>query len=298
MTKNHPIIALFLIYSIVVNSQNLYGVFDSETKLPIQFCALSFKNYNDGIYTSKDGRFMLPDYLNSNDTIYISHLAYNTSIISKNTLKDSVFLNLKIQELKEVIVKNTKPKRFLFGYNKGGNLSRALDRNQELAILMLPKKNCDNCLLDKLTIPIKKYSYKEIDGKLKKIEPKFISVIKLLIYSVKDNLPYEIVLQKPIFIEVSQNSLDEIIIDLSDEFIKLTENGLFISLSKIENSNQEFNFLPLLRYTKNKSKTVNTVSYYRNVFGNNNWESINKLYAKGDINKEYNLALKLDVLKY
>lgn len=279
--------------------KNTYIIIDQTNNKALPYATIKLPKYKNGLYSDFNGKFLLPKYVNGKDSINISYLGYYEKKLLVSKVKDSIFLNPKSENLEEVILRKEKSKRLVYGYRSNGSLTWSLDKDYELGTLIQPRKNCNNCMVDKLIIPIKKFTLKKINGEIIQIFPKFRTIMKLLIYSVKDGLPNEIILNKPIFIEVNQETSNELVISLSDEFIEYNKDGIFISLSKIESTSEEYNYLPLLLFTKKKSKTIIASSYFRTIFiDNNKWLPIKDRLSKIDLKKEYNLELKLEILEY
>lgn len=94
---------------------------------------------------------------------------------------------------------------------------------------------------------------------------------------MKVNLPHQLLTNTPILIKYSNNSKNSIIIDLSNEYIKFDENGIFICLEitgEVDENGAIINKLnprPGFVFTDKKTKDFNNhKAFYKTKF-NNKW---------------------------
>lgn len=290
-----------MFYTIPLYCQNkVYCVLDKTTNQTLPFATIKFIKTQTGLYSDAYGKFTIPVNIPKDDSISISYIGYKPEYYKIEKINDSIFLNQKVEELQEIKLTNKKLKKIVFGSSKNMNLSWHIDPNQELAILMKPSDECKNCYLNKIKIPISKKTIINDGIDFKMIKPDFNSVFKVNIYSVENEKPsYTSLLKNPIIINSNQNSPDIISIDISSEFVKFSNRGVFISIEMIGNigDSQEKSLLPLFRFSRAKTAQTNSISFYRNVFDANSWipiSGINPLIIK----KNYNLGIELIVDKY
>jgi hypothetical protein len=106
-------------------------VIDSETKAPISFATLRFKNKSAGVITNANGDFQLPiRYLRLADTVIISCIGYNNKLLVTNQLLGTELNTIKLTtsatQLGEIQIRAKRPPRL------------SADRIIELAIERIP----------------------------------------------------------------------------------------------------------------------------------------------------------------
>ena len=87
-------------------------VVDKESKLYIPYATLITQPFTAGTYTSEIGKYCISIYPDT-DSILISCVGYQNFSVSKSQflLQDTLFLEVSINQLKEVVVKKEKKKR-------------------------------------------------------------------------------------------------------------------------------------------------------------------------------------------
>ncbi len=92
------------------NSKELLcKVLDTESKYPVSFATIRFENVQKGVIADEEGDFRLPlDYKESNKTIIISSIGFETLKVSVSTLKNGIvniiYLKPRIETLNAVLI--------------------------------------------------------------------------------------------------------------------------------------------------------------------------------------------------
>lgn len=293
------IILIFIFsHQIAYSQQRKSIVLDSFNNKVLPFSTIKILGKQTGVYGLDDGSFSLPLSINATDSLEVSHVGYKTLKLTYKTLKDTVFLIPKINELEEIIISNKNWKSKTISTTKVKTTDWFLGFNEELATLVKPNIKCNNCILKTITIPIGKKTVREIKGTPKVTYPDFDAVLELNFYSVKENRPSLVsLLNKAIFINVNQDSSETIVLNLSEEYISLDKNGIYISI-EILTSLEEINrnsFLPSFKITTSKNKKSTANSFYRNEFIDNEWLLISER-TNFFIKEDSNLVLGIEVL--
>ncbi|WP_136468961.1 carboxypeptidase-like regulatory domain-containing protein [Flagellimonas onchidii] len=116
-------ILLFLLFQILnphVFSQKIEmtgTIADAETKEPIEFVNIGILNKNKGTISNSNGKFKLEIPIeHSKDSLTISHVSYRSIKVAIENFNDrTIFLELRTNELAEVIVSNKKKKKRKIG---------------------------------------------------------------------------------------------------------------------------------------------------------------------------------------
>jgi hypothetical protein len=208
-------------------------VIDNSNNEPISFVNIGIVGKNIGTVSNKDGKFQLElnDKFNS-DTLRISCIGYESLNFmiwdfKKKALTDGlqhIKLIPKVFQLSEVIVTPKKIKTIKLGNSNSNSGSRFLTDSSGLGseiglIIRLPRKEKDYY--------IKKLNFNVADKNFDTIHA------RVNIYNLKNGLPNNNILERPIYIEITTDGL--ISIDLRKYNIRMKED-FFIS---IENFNEK-----------------------------------------------------------
>jgi hypothetical protein len=284
--KNY-IIILFI--SHLCAGQNL-NVYDSKTKAGIPY-AIVFVD-TSGYYTNHEGKLNLNKL--AFDSIIISHLNYKKLSLKRKEIKDSTFLNSKINSLNEISIIdyngfNSKllktPKKFM---------NVVMVKNSEIITCYCPKNSkYDEAIITELNF---KLGNKKQHLDAEKIEDQQV-VLKLNIYENKNQYPV-----KPLFSYASKTFwLKEIIenkydfyFDISHNPIEIQKNGFCLGLEhlKFYDLKDKYKIKQLFFETfKDKSKTFNAKTYlYYPLRNNDSIISNNKFHES--FFKQMNIDLK------
>ncbi|MCQ9640709.1 carboxypeptidase-like regulatory domain-containing protein [Chryseobacterium sp. WG14] len=181
-----------LLLTISICAQKISGTVKNENKEVISYCSISFGNENISTITDSNGNYSLeiPQNANKNDEIIFESNGYESKNLSINeiTQNSNIILNKRVYAIQEINVSGKKTKRETIGAEKRPMLtfSKMFDKNkptveqgQIFDIYNWTKLNSYNFYI----IPSSRF--KEI-------------TLKLNIYSVKDGLPYQSLLNENI----------------------------------------------------------------------------------------------------
>ncbi|WP_162497593.1 carboxypeptidase-like regulatory domain-containing protein [Aureibaculum marinum] len=205
-----------------------YTIIDSLSKEPIAYVNVLMIKDNSGFYSNEQGLFKLSN-ISLNDSISISCLGYKTILEKVKNLKDTIYLPPKFEQLDDINLSTKKPVIKKVGFKKN-KLMWYPEADFQIGMLLKPAKN-EKAFVNKITIRTNKslsFYYKE-----HKKTPNYNSIIKLMLFSIKDNLPNKPLLTKPIIINCSEKSDKNIEVDLSEEFIIYDVEGLFIAVEMV-----------------------------------------------------------------
>ena len=275
-------------------SQN-HVIVDSITKEPIAYANIKFVKEDGGSYSNDKGVFKIKNTFR--DSIQISCLGYSSITRDVSNLRDTIFLVPGVQKIKEVVIHSGKPKLKKIGFKKS-NLNWFGSANLQLGLLIKPTKENENTYINSILIPVKnKHSNINKD----KIDENFNSIIKISVFSVKNDLPNEILLEAPITIYCNQSTGKVIEVDISNEYVQLEPTGVFICIEMVgEVSNgviiNQLNFLPALKFTNKKTKDFTFYKSFIKPKTSNSWQEID--YKKMGLDKQIFLALTLMLSTY
>jgi hypothetical protein len=232
MTKIVSLLFIFLgLYS---HAQNKSIVCDSLNKTPVAFATYMYSGSNTDAYMTDVNGVMVINKLQS-DKMILSCIGYATKTISLKTLPDTIFLNRKNIELDEVVVtkyvsKKTytqigyhdeKPRTFKVPFGNfaksGGKIERAF------FAVYIPNKDSLNGIVSKLNFRVRKESNKET------------CYIRPYIYTIENGQAVHELLNENIVIEVSKKK-EILTIDVEDRNIIFPDNGFFLCLEMLENT--------------------------------------------------------------
>ncbi|MDA7724220.1 carboxypeptidase-like regulatory domain-containing protein [Flavobacteriaceae bacterium] len=275
-------------------SQN-HVIVDSKTKEPIAYANIKFIKEDGGRYSNDKGVFKIKN--NIKDSIQISCLGFSSITREVSNLKDTIFLVPDVQKIKEVVIQSGKSKLKKIGFKKS-NLNWFGSANIQLGLLIKPTKENENTHINSILIPVKnKHSNINKD----KIDKNFNSIIKMSVFSVKNDLPHEILVEAPITIKCNQNTGNIIEVDISNEYVQLEPTGVFVCIEMVgEVSNgviiNQLNFLPALKFTNKKTKDFTFFKSFVKPKTSNSWHEFD--YKKMGLDKQIFLALKLMLSTY
>jgi hypothetical protein len=266
--KSFSILAI-LYFSIFVSfSQNFSGqIIDVESGKPIPYTNIGIIGKTVGTGSDANGFFNIePNSKFDNDTLGISCIGYvskkyqirNFKDDVKNSEKIKIELLPKIYQLNEITVKPFKPKIYTLGNycdanSSYGNAFYSKQLGTEIGVLIkLPRKN-NKAYLQSFRFYIGEFTFDKFP-------------VRLNIYNLKNNRPYENILTEPIYIEITSEG--EHIIDLENYNIILDED-FFISLEYYKIPDRT---IGKLIFCANHRKNINKGNSYFRFTSQSNWE--------------------------
>lgn len=121
------IIGFIIFLPHVANCQVNSILVDEKSKDPIPYASIYIKNQMKGTSSNGDGSFEL--LIDANDSLIISSIGYETQILAGRYVSDTIFLETKILELKEVQAKPKKRNKLFPAQNRLGNVNRTFFKN-------------------------------------------------------------------------------------------------------------------------------------------------------------------------
>jgi hypothetical protein len=209
--------------------QSITGVLvSSKSRQPIQYANIGIVGENVGTVTDVNGIFdFYVDSKYDNDTLLFSVIGYKTRFIKIADLRKKdehiVLLDERTYELTEVIVKPKIFKQQTLGVTASfKGFSAGFKDNilgYELGILMKVKKTA---FIQKVNINIAHCSYDTI-------------FYRLNIYKVRSEMAFENILQEPVYIEMTKESVKgQIQIDLQSRNI-VVDGDFLVTLEHVKN---------------------------------------------------------------
>lgn len=222
-----------LLLSLLIFSNTLFAqitpfegkILDQDTKAPVAYAHLSFKNSSIGVSTTEKGVFNLvveTKYLDSK--VLISSLSYQDTLVSAKALLNKPFyLKAKTETLEEVVIGEYDPKEVTFGTLKGKKEGMLSKRNTTMVAQFIKNFNkntkCD--YIKNITFTFKENWHSPANVRL-----------RILSKDQNKGTPDQDLLTKNIIIDVfkSQKTYS---MDLSEFYIQVPEDGFFIALEKL-----------------------------------------------------------------
>lgn len=285
-----------------VYSQN-FIVVDSLTKEPLPYATI--KTENGGVYTNENGIFLLNE---KTKEVQISYMGYYDFISDVTNLKDSVFLTPKTIILKEITIAKNNSSSQKIGFLKKAKQITSLPLNPkgEIIICLVPNPKYINSYIEQIEFPLNRVKHYNKKDKLYKNAP---AVVRINIYTLENNLPKEKIYSS-VPIKFIMSEREKILLDLSDEMIQLTENGVCFGIEMIGRINDKGEFVEENSYTRpiltdQESKEYKAITYSTSSI----LKSKNELYPINKINENlvrdikkykpqnYNLAIGLVIKK-
>lgn len=240
---------IFLI-NFTVYSQNKYSVLDNETEEVVSFASVNFLN-GFGMFSNENGEFEIED--ESLDYIEISHLNYQTKKVHLPSQTNKIIYleknNIVLEEVSISNQKTKKRKKKKFkskANNQNIHSSATLATSGRSVFLKINlNKNDEIYYVDKISINTvtekNQLSLFEVD--------KTISVlIKYNIHENIDGIPSMPIQQDEYVCIKGKDLFKNIEIKFKDE-IKIEEEGIFISITYLGQTDKECNLLNNTPYT-------------------------------------------------
>lgn len=267
------IVLLFPAFFFKTHSQNVL-VLDSINKKPIPFVNIFIGN-NKGTYTNEYGYFNINR--KSKDTLFLSHITYNSLQIKVSEIKDTLFLSPNAIILKEIIINKGKQQTKFIDFPKRNSSygSWPITSMSEIVTLIIPSKKNENSKIQKLEFNLLKNKFNGFGNNLK-------TAFRINIYSTKNNEIEDTIYSSDVF-SINSYLKEKIELDLSNENVEFYRKGIFIGIEVIgdidsngnlskekssirpalsSNSTEDYKATTFLKYTfdkKLKLKPINEI---------------------------------------
>ena len=266
--KSFSILAILYFAIYVSFSQDFSGqIIDIESGKPVPYTNIGIIGKNVGTVSDASGWFNIE--LNTEfdkDTLCISCIGY----VSKKYLirdfkkdirnidQDKIQLLPKTYQLNEVLIKPIKTRIYKLGNfcepnSPYGNAFYSNQLGTEIGILIELPRNSNKAFLQSFRFYVGEFTYEKFP-------------VRLNIYNLKNNRPYENILTQPIYIEIESEG--EYIIDLGNYDIILNED-FFISLEYYKIPNRTTG---KLIFCATHGKKINKGKSYFRLTSQSNWE--------------------------
>lgn len=299
-------IYLIAVFSFYTAYAQQHIIKDINTKEPLAFANVVFDD-KDGVYSNENGVFFLN---NEAKTVQVSYLGYEDFYSETKDLDSIILLTPRAFEIEEIIISNQKKSLQKIGFLKNKGLlnlkNLPLGPKAEIIIVIIPSASITNSYIEKIEFPLDKIKHHNRDDKFYKNVP---AVARINIYTTKNNFPKQkIYSSEPLKFIMSDK--EKISIDISDQNIQFTENGLSIGIEMIGRVNDKGEFVEEKsqirpRLTNIKTKDYQATTYLSDPISKETNEyypinSINEHWTR-DVNnskpQDYNLAIGLTVSK-
>ncbi len=250
------ILLIFVFAFSKTQSQNIIVV-DSTNHQPIPFVNVYFSK-NNGTFTNENGVFNLNN--RKQDTIKFSHISYNEYEIIASNIRDTIILSPNSIILKEVLVSNGKKisKYIDFPKKNSSYSSFPVNSKSEIITLVIPNSNNINSFISKLDFKFEKKKGNDNALNIK-------TALRVNIYSSKNKKIKSRIYSSEVFV-IDATKKDKIEVDLSENYVEMEKNGLFIGIEvigDIDNNGNILNEKTLIR----PILTSNTIEdYYSETF--------------------------------
>lgn len=294
---NTPMKYLFLIlFSFIchyISAQELQGIIsDSKTKNAIPYSSIAILHSNKGTYADADGAFQLNSTVNTNDTLKISAIGYESKIINVSYFaktNNTIYLRPSTETLKEVVINSNLidyTNKITLGEKRDGNISKSTPIGYETCLYFSnPEKALGK--LKTLFIKLKKNKNAEATATFN---------IKFYSFDSQKQLPDKLLYHENLFIS-PKNKKYTLKVPLEDLEIFIPPNGICIGIEMM-NTGKEMpkytQYGPALRYTLSENNKSITWSNYLNT-GWKNGANIHKRFKRFKTGIS-NPLIQLDVL--
>ena len=232
MKKHHLIIILTLFLN------NLFGqkivVVDSVNKKPIAFVSVRF-NKENGTYTDENGTFELNK--TAKDTLIFSHISFDELVLKATNIKDTIIMSPNAIIIKEITVTNGKEsiKYIDFPKKKSSYGSFPVFAKSEIISLVIPNSENSNATIKKINFNFSKNKSTPQNESIR-------TAFRVNIYNAKNKKVKEKIFSSETY-TINTTKKDKIEIDLTNESIEFSENGIFISIEAIGDIDKNGNLI-------------------------------------------------------
>lgn len=258
--RNIIIVSLICIPIFIYSQDRTCIIVDKNNNLPIEYCNIKILNKNAGSYSDLNGFFKYNK--NGNDTLIISHIAYQTISLPVKFINDTIKLNANEVLLNEITLGTYPVESKNWSKVKNSKSQWYIQPKTEFSVLLKYSKEASS--ISQIRFPIQ-----YLDNL--KSESVYFAIFRLNIYK---NINGKIgdKLNSGNIISYFDSKIKEFIQFSLDETIEIPKNGFFIGLEFIGFEdldrkilvNEKNNFIKLEFTTTEISAT-----YFTNKFINN-----------------------------
>lgn len=247
---------LLTFLSISANSQN--QIIDSESKKPVSYAHIKLTNKSKGVISDFNGYFSLNPTFNAKDSIVISCIGYNKRTLLIGNLQKTKVIELSpnVENLSEVtyVAKKTRFQSKKLGIKKKPKKNRFADyagtgKNGEEKAIWIPNDYSIAGYLKKINVFVTDLGYPDAHFRVhvydcNKIETKpdkELTTTNIIASATKGN--------------------EWVTIDMSDEMIRIGENGCFIGIEWFDSPKSKYHQDTILNegYTWQEGKRKDTI---------------------------------------
>lgn len=248
-------------FIICLLTASLFGqttIKDKQTDYPVSYANISFGNGN-GMFADDEGLFIFTEKLYSDvDSLYISALGYKPITIATSNLEKTIYLDIDVDELNEVVIRTKIDRKF-----KEETLKPYLDDDyyhcwlptieSEIAVFF-PNESEEDKKIVTVHFPITLES-KDWEKRNKKNAEKqpFSTLFKAKFYANKNGSPGKELLYETIVFRTTEKGGDVYNLDVSNYDIMMPENGIFVSLQVLGYTDDNGKLLPNKKYKEIKT---------------------------------------------
>lgn len=266
--RNIIILSLICIPIFIYSQDRTCIIVDKNNNLPIEYCNIKILNKNVGSYSDLKGSFKYNK--NANDTLIISHIAYQTITLPVKFIKDTIKLIASEVLLNEITISTNPVENKNWSKVKNNKTQWYIQPKSEFSVLLKYSKEAN--IISQIRFPIQ-----YLDNL--KSESVSFAIFRLNIYK-NNNGKIGDKLNIGNIISYVDSKIKEFIQFSLDETIEIPKNGLFVGLEFIGFEdlgrkilvNEKNNFIKL-EFTP----TEISATYFANKFINNgNWSLLEK----------------------
>jgi hypothetical protein len=288
---------IFILFILVTN--NLYSqkiiVIDSVNKKPIPFVTIKLNN-EKGTYTDENGFFEL--IKNSNDTIKLSHISFDEINVKSSEIKDTIVMSPNAVIIKEIIVSNGKEiiNYIDFPKKKSSYNNFPVYAKSEIITFITPNKENREAKILKIHLNFIKNTSNNKNTSTR-------TAFRVNIYSSTKNRVEKKIFSSETYV-INFTKKNKIEVDLKNENIEFSSDGIFISIEALGDMNNEGKFIenqssinPIL--SENNIDDYSSTTYIRYIFNNSySLKPINEFLEKISNKKiKRNLSFGLTISK-
>lgn len=193
------------------------------------------------------------------------------------------------------MVSDAKPEIVKAGLKRKG-MFWSLSAVYQIATLLKPSDEISDAKIKFIQIPIHLFPEKSVETKTP-----FLTVIKIHIFSNKNNLPDKPLIETPITLYIKKGDKKKILLDLSKEDIYFSKEGVFICIEKVGEVDENGKVLAdssssmSVVCTDKNSKEFRSQTYIKTKF-EDHWKKLN--VKEFHLDRELYVAFRLTLEKY